>query len=92
MPDNDVVMLFFPLAIMEPIRGLKPDVTACKWMRNKTWIPVCNNYRISSFFFRLDAGFNHLQSSSPMCRHIYSNLCASPIQYLSKGNHILLLM
>lgn len=51
MPDNDVVMLFFPLVIMEPIRGLKPDVTACKWMRNKTWIPVCNNYRISSFFF-----------------------------------------
>lgn len=52
MPDNNVVMLFFPLAIMEPIRGLKPDACTLMWMSNKTCISMCtgwNNYRISSF-------------------------------------------
>lgn len=30
MPDNYVVMLFSPLAMMEPIRGLKPDACSLK--------------------------------------------------------------
>lgn len=89
MPDNDVVMLFFPLAIMEPIRGLKPD--AC----SLTWISMCtgwNNYRISSFFFTWMVDLITVNQAAQCVNIFIQILGATPIQYLSKGNHILLLM